>query len=102
MSRPRTDPGIGYSHTEDHCDLCASQAGWACRKWEEHEEALKALISKRATSEGRNEEAEKALAKAEREAEKRAKFWRWVFGLVATGGFAPWVYKLLELIAKGG
>jgi len=81
MTRPRTDPGHGYSHTDDHCDLCASQAGWACTLWEKYEDRIEVLLRKRADSEIRDQEAE-----------KRAKFYRWLVATVATGGFAPWVY----------
>lgn len=99
MSRPeriRTNPGLGYSHSEDHCDLCAAQASWASSEAEQAtdrlsklEERIARLERKRADSEIRDQVAD-----------QRARFWIKVLGVVATGGAAPWVWKGVALLVK--
>lgn len=89
--RHKTDPLGGYQHkldengNVDHCHLCAAQLQWCIGELEgtaETEDTVEVLKTKRAASEIRDEAAE-----------KRAKRLRWLFATLATGGFAPWVYK---------
>ena len=104
--RHKTNPGLGYVHTEDHCDLCASQVAWCIRELEGYATELAEQAEAHKSAKVKVEE----LVRKRRESEvrnavkdERARFWLKIFGVVATGGVAPWVWKLAKFaVEKAG
>lgn len=87
--RHKTNPGLGYVHAEEHCDLCAAQVAWCMAELEKAESTrytVAELARKRRDSEVRNEVEDKRARNIAR-------------GGVAVG-IGAWIPQLIELIHR--